>query len=267
MKAGLFSTALPSEVLLLVLGLFGSPDARADSILWYGGDAVKSALINNTRLAPGVCLGATGNACGNSVLDDFIVSGDGWRVTGLFSNNLASYPISTAPFSEALWTVRTGAGPGVFGQVLFQGISPVTVVPTGRSFDGELEYTVSVSGLSLDLPPGDYFMNVSPLADSQIYLLGDSNGTNSIGMAGPVSLLREDYFIVNGIPDYAIFETLSNRASMGVVGNAVVPEPSTTLLVLAVLTALLIGRFGDTIGEANRERVTRHGERSPEALG
>lgn len=244
MKVWFFSTNLPSQALMLALVLFGSPDAQADGVLWYGGDAAASGFINNTRLAQsvGVCLGATENTCGSSVLDDFIVSDGGWHVTGLFSNNLASQSISTAPFSDALWTVQTGAGPGMFGQVLFEGISPVTVMPTGRSFDGMLEYTVTVSGLSLDLAPGDYFMNVSPLADEQIYYVGDSSGTDSIGMAGPVGLLREDYFIENGTPDYGIFQNSMNPASMGVVGSAVVPEPSTTAPLLAVLMALLFRR-------------------------
>jgi hypothetical protein len=228
---------------MLALALFGSPDAHADSVLWYGGDAAAaSGFINNTRLTQvggGVCLGTTGNACGSSVLGDFIVSDDGWNVTGLFSNNLASPSISAAPFSEALWTVQTGAGPGMFGQILFEGISPVTVMPTGRSFGGLLEYTVTVSGLSLDLAPGEYFMNVSPLADKQFYYVGDSNGTDSIGMAGPVGLLWEDYFILNGTPVYRIFQGSTKPASMGIVGSAVVPEPSTTVPLLAALAALL----------------------------
>src|SRR5262249_35186968 len=118
----LFKSAVFSLVIVCFLGLFASPDAHADGVLWYVGDAAASGFTKNTREGVGNCLCATENTCGSSVLDDFIVADGGWHVTGLFSNNLASYSISTAPFSEALWTVRTGAGPGMFGQVLFQGI-------------------------------------------------------------------------------------------------------------------------------------------------
>jgi hypothetical protein len=73
------------------------------------------------------------------------------------------------------------------------GLSPVTVTPTGRIFQGgDVEYKVTVSGLSLDLVPGVYFMNVSPVAQAQIYYVGSSDGTNAVGRAGPSNVLQED---------------------------------------------------------------------------
>src|SRR5262245_60351981 len=162
-----------SLVIFSILTPIGS-NAQVESVLWYGGD-LAGGIINNTRLTANV---------GSSVLDDFVVpDGAVWHITGLFSNNVAVSPIDTAPFTQALWSIRTGVGPGEPGDILFTGLSPVTVTPTGRTFgtDG-VEYTVTVSGLSMELAPGVYFMNVSPVASSQIYYVGESDGTHAVGL-------------------------------------------------------------------------------------
>ena len=218
-----------------VLGLLASTlsgSAYGASLLWYGGDAGPPGL-NNTMV----------NATfGDSILDDFIVSdAAGWHVTSLFSNNVADYPIDSVPFTQAVWSIRTGVSSGVPGDILFAGISPVTVMPTGRTFAGDVEYTVTVSGLSLDLIPGVYFMNVSPVAQSQIYYLGDSDGTNAIPGGGPSGFLQEEVFILNGVLQHTIREFSAARASMGVIGVGVVavPEPSTSVLIGLGVLALV----------------------------
>jgi len=218
---------------LLASTLCGS--AYGASLLWYGGDVGRPGIYNSTML----------NATlGDTVLDDFIVSdAAGWQVTSLFSNNVAGYPIDRAPFTQAAWSIRTGVSSGVPGDILFSGISPVTVMPTGRIFAGGIEYTVTVSGLALDLIPGVYFMNVSPVAEPQIYYMGDSDGTNAIPGAGPSGFLQEEGFIVNGVLQHTIREFLTARASMGVIGNGVVavPEPSTSVLMGIGVLAGLVG--------------------------
>ncbi|MBV9507784.1 MAG: hypothetical protein JO323_22570 [Acidobacteriia bacterium] len=239
-----------SPVSFAIMGmLFATESGQADETLWYGGDAVNIGSFNNTRLTQGtfgVCPEAPENACGTSVLDDFVVSGH-WLVTGLFSNDLALPTLAFLPFTDALWTVGTGAGPGDFGQILFEGISPVTITPTGRSFGGVLEYTIAVSGLSLDLTSGDYFMSVSPLAQLQGYYVGVSNGTGSIGQAGPVGLLQENYEVVtvggNPVLDYNISGSgRGERVSMGVTGIAFVPEPNLSPLLLLALVVWFFWR-------------------------
>jgi hypothetical protein len=207
--------------------------AHGESLLWYGGDVPPSSgFINNTRVSADF---------GSSVLDDFVVS-DGWHVTGLFSNNVADYPINTAPFTQAVWSIRTGVGPGDPGNILFGGLSSVTVTPTGRTFGGDVEYTVAVSGLSLDLAPGVYFMNVSPVAMPQIYYVGISDGTNAVGIAGPGGIFREDRFIVNGTLQDDVVGPSMGRASMGVIGT-VVPEPATATLLGIALLGLFLLRY------------------------
>ena len=211
--------------------------AHGGSLLWYGGDTTSSSgLVNNTQLIPDY---------GSITLDDFVVSNE-WHVTGLFSNNVASYPIDTAPFTQAAWSIRTGTGPGDPGNILFDGLNSVTITPTGRTWGGDVEYTVAVSGLSLVLGPGIYYMNVSPVVvGPQIYYVGFSDGTNAVGVTGPGDVLREDRYIVNGSLEVTVVGYLETRASMGVIGTAVgtaVPEPAAATLLGTALLGLLLLR-------------------------
>jgi len=119
-------------LLVLSLGL-GTTSAE---VLWYGGDSIggpNGGFINNTRV-PGVGFSF-------SVLDDFVVSGDPWHVTALFSNNSGSSQ-TPPPITEATWSVRIGASPNDRGHILFSGVSPASASPTGR-VEG-LEYQIMV---------------------------------------------------------------------------------------------------------------------------
>jgi PEP-CTERM motif len=209
---------------LTVVWLFaGMASTAQGDVLWYGGDAVATGFANNTRLS--------GGFFGNSVLDDFIVdTPGGWHVTGLFSNNVASPPTTT--FTLATWSVRTDVSAGNFGEVVVEGVSPVTITPTGRSFRGDPEFTVAIAGLSFDLAPGLYFMSVSPIAPAQFYYVGNSTGLNAVGIPGPGSVLLEEHFLENGQPSDNIYDLGDiHPASLGVIGSANVPEPSTVVLV------------------------------------
>src|SRR3954464_1444509 len=168
-------------LLVLSLGL-GTTSAE---VLWYGGDSIggpNGGFINNTRV-PGVGFSF-------SVLDDFVVPGDPWHVTALFSNNSGSSQ-TPPPITEATWSVRIGASPNDRGHILFSGVSPASASPTGR-VEG-LEYQIVVSDLSFNLAPGIYFMQVSPVASVPNYYIGISDGTNAIGISGPSGLLLESF--------------------------------------------------------------------------
>lgn len=225
---------------LAALALLAAVPAHGQ-LLWYGGDGGDAGWYNNTRLPPVVF--------GSSALDDFVVTDPaGWLVTGVFSNDLAGYPIGGAPISQALWSIRTGAGDGNFGTVLFGGLGPVTPTPTGRTFGGDVEYTVAVSGLSVYLAPGVYYLSVSPVAADQRYYVGVSNGANAVGAAGPGPLLWEDHFVLDGTPvDRISAQGGSSTFSMGVVGT-VVPEPGTGVLTGGALAAVLV------VGSVRRRR-------------
>jgi hypothetical protein len=98
------STLWASLAVLCLLTPTIAGSAHGASLLWYGGDAV-SGFSNNTRVTA---------TFGDSILDDFIVSDViDWHVTSLFSNNLAEYPIDSAPFTQAVWSIRTGVSAGL----------------------------------------------------------------------------------------------------------------------------------------------------------
>jgi hypothetical protein len=94
--------------------------------------------------------------------DDFNVSdADGWDVTSVYSNNLDS-----TNSTGASWEIRQGVSEGNPGTLIASGttLTPV-VTPTGRSGFGFTEFMVEVTGLSVHLPSGAYFLNVTPEGD------------------------------------------------------------------------------------------------------
>jgi hypothetical protein len=205
--------ALCASLVISLLSPVGG-SAQVEPVLWYGGDSVPFGFTNNTMVTA---------EFGTIVLDDFVVpNAAGWHITGLFSNNVAGYPIETAPFTQAVWSIRTAVGAGEPGNILFAGLSPIIITPTGRTFgEDEAEYTVTVYGLSIDLGPGVYFMNVSPIALSQNYYVGGSDGTHAVGLAGPNGVFIEDRAIVDGNLRDLVQESSPppSTASMGVIGT------------------------------------------------
>ncbi|MFZ0917230.1 MAG: hypothetical protein WAN04_10090, partial [Candidatus Udaeobacter sp.] len=103
----------------------------------------------------------------------------GWNVTSVFSDNLSSTNVTGAS-----WEIRQGVAEGTGGPLIASGMTMTPVVtPTGRSGFGFTEYMVEVTGLSVSLPPGTYWLNVTVIGD----LTGrsfDSNtsGANCVGM-------------------------------------------------------------------------------------
>jgi hypothetical protein len=191
--------------------------AQGPGVLWYGGDYAGGPQTNNTMLT---------DQYGSSVLGDFVVDdSSGWHVTGLFSNDIKGYPPAPPATLPAVWSIRTGAGPGDSGQVLAGGVADALVTPTGRAN----EYQIAVSGLSLDLKPGVYFLQVSPISPTaglMDFYVGASGGQDALGTRGPGSL-SVWHFASDGPSEDVIAGYSSLRPSMGVVGETIVPEPST----------------------------------------
>jgi hypothetical protein len=249
-------------VMVFVLAA-GARSARSEGVLWYGGDFGACAgagicVFNNARLL---------DLQGDSVLDDFVVpAGFSWHITGLFSNNQFQYPYELEPFTQALWSLRTGVGTNNPGHILFSGISPVAIASTGRIIDRFPEHTVTVSDLSIDLPSGTYFASVSPLVNRyQIYYVPGSDGSNAIGGAGEPGIFQEEHFVVAGGVSQDLVRNYSNvhAASLGAIGSEVmgeVPEPgSNHLLAMALLTCTFLKfsarREGRERQRAPRERI------------
>ena len=149
-----------------VSGECGNP---AGNCLFYGGDflfdplssTIANALANETTLlAPGTPYGAA------TWVPFTVPAGEKWEVTGLFTNNLASYGVldqGTQPTSVAYWSINEGVFSGSGGTIVDSGTSPATSTPTGRAAFGLSEYTVQVTGLKITLTAGSYWMSVVPI--------------------------------------------------------------------------------------------------------
>ena len=142
--------------------------------LWYNGDFNGVyALANemNTSIGSGEFA---------SVYDDFIVpSGPGWNVTSVFSDNLENTNVTGAS-----WEIRQGISVGNGGTLIASGMTMTPVVtPTGRSGFGFTEYMIEVTGLNVSLPPGIYWLNVTPIGDlTGRSFDGTTSGANCVGM-------------------------------------------------------------------------------------
>ena len=63
----------------------------------------------------------------------------------------------------AYWSINEGMFAGNAGTVVDSGTSPATSTPTGRAAFELSEYTVQVTGLSITLTAGTYWMTVVPI--------------------------------------------------------------------------------------------------------
>jgi hypothetical protein len=188
-------------------GKCGNPAA---SCLFYGGDFLYDPLFPPTianGLASETTLEVQGTPYGAAVWVPFTVpAGQTWYVTGLFTNDLATYGVldqGTQPTSVAFWSINESVFAGSAGTVIDSGTSPATSTPTGRSAFGDYEYTVQVKGLSITLKPGSYWMSVVPICTNAadpycdgVFFLSDVEYINSApkNAYGPAEPLDASYF-------------------------------------------------------------------------
>jgi hypothetical protein len=183
-------------------GKCGNP---AEACLFYGGDFLYDPLYPSS-LANGLANESTvsvpGTPYGAATWVPFTVpAGETWFVTGLFTNDEASYGVldqGTEPLSVAYWSINEGVFPGNAGTVVDSGTSPATSTQTGRSSFGLNEYTIQVTGLSVTLTSGSYWMSVVPICTNTgdpycngVFFLSDveyinTTPTNAFGPAEPI---------------------------------------------------------------------------------
>ena len=188
-------------------GKCGNPAAAC---LFYGGDFLDSPVYppflanglanENTLIVPGAPYGA-------AVWIPFTVpAGETWDVTGLFTNNLATYGVldqGTLPAAVASWSINEEVIAGSPGVVVDSGTSPATSTATGRSAFGLTEYTIQVKGLSVTLGPGTYWLSVVPVCTNSanpycdgIFFTSDVEylNTTPVNAYGPAEPLDNSYF-------------------------------------------------------------------------
>ncbi len=187
-------------------GKCGNPAA---SCLFYGGDFVFNPLYPS--LANGLANESTllvdGSPYGAATWVPFTVpAGETWDVMGLFTNNQASYGVldqGTEPIAVAYWSINEGMFPGNAGTVIDSGTSPATSTPTGRSAFDLNEYTIQVTGLSVALTSGTYWMIVVPIctnsADpfcSGVFFQSDVEyiNTTPVNAFGPAEPVDSSFF-------------------------------------------------------------------------
>jgi hypothetical protein len=158
----------PTTLIKASSGTCGNP---AEACLFYGGDFVDN-LLGSPYLPNGLANETTnfvsGSPYGAAAWVPFTVPvGETWQVTGLFTNNLSSYGVldeePTQPKAAAYWSINEAVYPGIAGTVLASGTSAATSTATGRAAFDLTEFTIQVTGLSLILTPGSYWMTVVPL--------------------------------------------------------------------------------------------------------
>jgi hypothetical protein len=195
---------VPSHVAPAAAPTTGKCGNPAGNCLFYGGDFLYNPLYPNVAnaLANEDSTEIGGAPYGAATWVPFTVpSGQTWEVTGLFTNNLSEYGVldqGTEPLSVAYWSINEGVFPGNAGTVLASGTSPATSTPTGRAAFDDIEYTIQVTGLSITLGPGSYWMAVVPICTNTYdpfcegtFFLSDveyinTTPTNAYGPAEPV---------------------------------------------------------------------------------
>lgn len=126
--------------------------------------------------------------------------GERWKISGLFSNNLADGYEGIDPM-QATWSISSGMAPGVAGVVVASGTAAATFTATGRNAFGLNEYTVGVafSNAVVVLPSGRYWLSVVPQCTNS----GNSNcfvaqyfvsNTSELNRYGPPEPAGKSFF-------------------------------------------------------------------------
>jgi hypothetical protein len=195
-------------------------EARPAAILYYTGDSNGQAAYGNYQDLSGKV-----NIPESQVFENFIVApGAPWNVTSLFVNETDLGPSNV---TEATWSIRTGMGPGNPGTVLYSGTSAATEGAGAIS-------QITVAGLNIDLPPGDYWMNITPQTNGTKLLANTTSGANEINATLTQSGLWYEPQAENYTPVDADF-------SIGIDGVLIAtPEPASWVLMATLFAGLAV---------------------------
>jgi PEP-CTERM motif len=224
------ATMWRASVVAAAFLLVGGPVARGDVTLFYGGD-----FDPNNGNANGLFNGNNINATAQTYQNFIVPAGQTWTIDRMWSNNLTDGTL----YSTADWSIRSGVSEGNGGTVIASATGvAATDTATGRSGFGLTEDTIQVTGLSVTLGPGTYWMQVTPDGSgSGLSYNSNTFGLNSVGS----SVSDQQYFNsttfgsnFTNADNEGVFPNFSNGVA-GSLGGAV-PEPgSLTLLGLGAL--------------------------------
>ena len=201
--------------------------------IWYNGDRNHTNGLANER---DDTLGFGQYA---HVFDDFnVTDSPGWHLTSLYSNNYMTMFYQTTAVE---WSIHQGITEGNPGTTVASGTSTDFAITVHDTGDEITEYTVRVLGLNINLAPGTYFLNVTPVGSGGGRSFdSDTSGVGCIGT--PCGNNGNAFFDSNFFG--ANYQSTAEQGqpgdfSMGVIGT-VVPEPATVALLTCGMGALLI---------------------------
>jgi hypothetical protein len=213
--------------ILFVVALWCAP-LHAD-VLWYNGDAdgVDSYLNQNDDNYSSI------------IYNDFTTT-ECWVIQSVWSDDIFGNgpPNST----DATWQIWTDLPDG--GTLIASGDGPATLTPTGFSVFGDAEYQVLVSGLSVLLAPGTYWLAVFPDCANGGSVGNDTtSGDNAIGT--PPGDNGNLYYSPDGGNTFigpSPVDTVAGIAGIDLIASVDAPEPSGAVLcATAFLLALALG--------------------------
>ena len=242
-------------MLLMTLAPRGGRCPR-DVVLWSNGD-------------PGDNFGATVNEQATNggpfnAYDNFTVTDPGgWTIDRAWSVDA----VKITGITQAEWEIRAGMSPGNGGTIVASGIAAATQTALGvvATSLGYAEYTIQVTGLSVSLGPGTYWLSVSPLVGAdptnqfggvyESYNIG-TNGANAVGT--PTGAMPDALF---NTPTNSFQRTFTGLA-MGVAGSVgAVPEPGSLALLGLGAFGLILRAGARGVGPRDRREALARGDR------
>lgn len=216
------ATACTVSCAAIALFAFSCVALQCDAdTLWYSGDYDGQSGKANFIGTPGLVVSPI------KMFEAFdVTDAGGWNITSAWSDD---WNIQTGP-TQADWSIRSGMAPNNGGTILFGGTNPLTMTPTGRGS----EYQLEVTGLNIYLSPGEYWLNVTPYTSAYNQaLISGTTGLNAVGT--PSGSADPGLWFV---PGYYNYVSQNYGFSMGVAGSVAIPEPST--FPLAAVGALVL---------------------------
>lgn len=195
--------------------------------IWYNGDLIGQSALRNQ---------VSSSRIGARIFDDFVVpTGQLWHITSIWSNDWVSGGIfGRTTVRQADWSIRVGMSAGNGGIVMASGLSSVS--QTFKSIPNFLyeEDTIRVSGLSIDLFPGTYWLQVTPVVGESYNSI--TTGANAIGT--PKGNDKNSFF--DWPSNGTNFAPQNSDFSMGIAGAVIpLPEPGPLALLAGFATSLL----------------------------